>query len=407
MWRRASLGAAGLLLAAGCASARPPAAVTAATTPPAAATRVLATFASTHPEFWGPAVREIDARLGLRPVYSWPMAALGEQCVVFDVPPGLAPAEAVRALTATARVSLAAPVQAFHTLGGPAAWNDAYAGLQPSLDEIGAAAAQRLATGRGVRVAVIDTGVDFAHPDLAGRVGLAHSFVERGEESFTRDAHGTAVAGVIAAVANNRLGIAGVAPEAELLALKACWPEPPGSRQAACDSYTLARALDFALGQGVRVVNLSLAGPEDPLLARLLARADERGVTVVAAVDESGTAPFPASVPTVLAVRAEPDGEAPEASAAPAAGLAAPGAQILTTVPGGAYDFWSGSSLAAAHASGVAALLLERRPDLAPAELDRLLRTGTAGEPPHLSACAALGLALGTAVCAPAAPASP
>ena len=398
MLRGLSLGAGSLLLLAGCASVG-------ASTPAAPAGRVLATFASTRAELWRPAVDELGGRPGLRPVYAWPMSALGEECVVFDLPRGLSADAAVRALAGDRRVTLAAPVRSFRTLARESAWNDAYAGLQPGLDEIGAASAQRLATGLGVRVAVVDTGVDFAHPDLEGRVAIAHSFVETGVESFARDAHGTAVAGVIAAVANNHLGIAGVAPGAELLALKACWPDPPGSRDSACDSYTLARALDFALAQKARIVNLSLAGPEDPLLARLLEKADERGVTVIAAIDETGTSPFPASVPTVLGVRSEPGSDAAGVrgtdARSEASALAAPGTEVLTTVPGGTYDFYSGSSMAAAHVSGVAALLLERRPDLAPADLRRLLRAGTRGEPPHVSACAALGLALGAPVCAP------
>jgi subtilisin family serine protease len=397
MWRGPSLTAACLLLLGGCASGR--------VAPAQPRERVLATFTSTLPDIWRPVVTSLGDRLGLRALYAWPMRSLGEECVVFELPPGLSAIDAVRALSEDERINLASPVHGFRTLAGEPGWNDSYAPLQTGLAEIGAAAAQQVATGRGVRVAVIDTGVDFSHPDLQGRVALAHSFVEAGAQSFTQDAHGTAVAGIIGADANNHLGIAGVAPGVELLALKACWPDSPGSRQSACDSYTLARALDFALANRARILNLSLAGPDDPLLTRLLTKADEEGVAVVAAVDPSGAAPFPASLPTVIGVREE-QAEGPttpqpaEPIVAPPA-LAAPGTEILTTVPGGAYDFYTGSSMAAAHVTGVAALLLERRPDLTPAELARLLRGGTRGEPPHLSACAALGLALERSVCTP------
>ena len=135
-----------------------------------------------------------------------------------------------------------------------------------------------------MRVAVVDTGVDFDHPDLRGRVVKAQNFVDRvGDRNFTTDVHGTAVAGLIAATAGNGVGIVGVAPEAEIYALKACWQQPPGAREAVCNSYTLAKAVDFAIGQGVQVLNFSLAGPPDPLLGRLIGQALARGIVVVAA----------------------------------------------------------------------------------------------------------------------------
>jgi subtilisin family serine protease len=212
------------------------------------------------------------------------------------------------------------------------------------------------------------------------------------------------VAGVIAAAASNGVGVVGLAPDSELLAFKACWPDPAGSRQATCDTYTLARAVDAALSAEVRILNLSLAGPEDPLLARLLGRAEEIGTLVVAAFDDSGTASFPASLPSVLAVgAAEPEGRpvAPPAGAGRRPRLRAPAAEILTTGPSGSYDFFSGSSLAAAQASAVAALVLERRPDLTPGALRDLLAPAVAtGDGARLSACAALGRAVAADACA-------
>jgi len=357
--------------------------------------QLLVVLRTAHESLWRGFAREASAFHGLELLRSWTMESLGEQCLVFAVPPGGDRDAALARLARDRRVVQTQPVARFHTLESP--WNDTYAPLQPALSELGLAAAHRVATGRGVAIALVDTGVDFEHPDLAAAVRSRRSFVDGGEESFARDVHGTAVAGVLAAGAGNGLGIVGIAPGAEVAALKACWSEPPGARAAVCDSYSLARALDFALIARARILNLSLAGPHDPLLARLIERAEERGVLVVAAADPTGASPFPADLATVLAVAAAGDGGH--------AALAAPGADLLSTGPLGAYDFFSGSSFATAEVAGVAALLLERRPELAPAALRELLIAGArppavAGALPTLDACGALAAALGRDACA-------
>jgi hypothetical protein len=115
--------------------------------------------------------------------------------------------------------------------------------------------AHRWASGRGVRVGIIDTGVDLRHRELGGKVVATADFVARDRRTFLTDRHGTAVAGVIAASVNNHLGIVGVAPDAALVAAKACWYEPGDRLQitAVCSSFTLARALAFALERDVDV----------------------------------------------------------------------------------------------------------------------------------------------------------
>lgn len=402
-------------LLAGCATpATRPAPIVAgaaAAAPPAAERQILVLLDSTHEARWRALVEDLARVYDLELLYSWPMLALDQQCLVFALPPERSRADLADRLALDRRVSAVQPVARFRTLATP--WNDAYAHLQPALESLGLGAAHRAATGRGVRVALVDTGVDVLHPDLAGQVTLARSFVPRGEESFARDAHGTAVAGVIGAAAGNGIGVVGVSPGVELEALKACWPDPPGTRSAACDSYTLARAIDFALTRRPAILNLSLGGPPDRVLARLLRRAEELGVLVVAAAAADPLVPFPASEPTVLAVT-----EAVEAAVAGSAGapvargaaLAAPGDDLLTTGPQGSYDFFSGSSFAAAQASGVAALILELRPDLTPAELRRALvegaraASGPTGAAPELDACGALAAATGADPCGRAAP---
>jgi Subtilase family len=373
--------------------------------------QVLITLAAASRPFWERITHQLEVAYHLRAESGWPMRTLGVRCVVFDVPRGGSLERTVQRLAADPRVESAQPVYVFAALGG----SDPYLSLQHGADALRLEPVHRWATGRGVKVAVIDTGVDFHHPDLVGRIVTTGDFVAGDRDGFDRDVHGTAVAGILAAAADNDVGIAGVAPEAELLALKACRQSGPDAAAAVCDSFSLAKALDFAVAAGARVINLSLAGPRDPLLARLIDTALGRGVTVVAAARDDGAdggEGFPASLDGVIAVRSA---GAPGGAAVPTDGgrmLLAPGVDILTTVPGGGYDFFSGSSMAASQVSGVVALLLEREPSLAPARVARLLRESSrapAADPDggggvveaQIDACGAVSELLGVVACGP------
>jgi subtilisin family serine protease len=313
----------------------------------------------------------------LRYVGAFPLTSIGVQCLVFEVPANRAMDEVLRGLAADRRVESAQANQVFRNLAAGAP--DPYESFQYGTRVIRAPQAHRWATGRGVTVAVIDTGIETEHPDLRGRVAKTANFVDGGAESFAHDRHGTAVAGVIGARAHNNEGIFGVAPEAGLIGIKACWHSTADGLEARCSSWTLAKAIDFAVINGTRVINLSLGGPPDRLLTRLIAKAIERGTTVVAAAMEGADAPgFPASLPIVIGVVASDshnDVRSDERNRATM--LAAPGVEILTTTPPHAYAFLSGTSLAAAHVSGVVALLLEREPRMSPSQV-RLVLFATA-----------------------------
>jgi subtilisin family serine protease len=336
----------------------------------------MVTLAPAPLPLWTLATRDLAAQYDLRIVYAWSLGSIGERCIVFEIRrSGLSPEDVSRRLTKDPRVRSAEAIQTFEVLGDAARHGDPYAHLQRGAHAIGIDQAHRWATGKGVKVAVIDTGVDVDHPDLHGRIAKVSNFVDRGEQSFTSDIHGTAVAGVLAAGADNEVGIAGTAPDAEIYALKACWPQPPGSRQAICDSYTLAKAIDFAIVERAQILNFSLSGPPDPLLGRLVKAALDRGIAVVAAAPDGRAASFPASLSGVIAVLgSDQDGNLRSPLAPHEQMLAAPGVDVLTTVPHASYDFFTGSSLAAAEVSGVAALLLERNAKLTPAQLGALIR---------------------------------
>ena len=365
------------------------------------ARQVIVTLAPATPEVWATLTKELSGEYGLDQVGAFPLTSLGIQCVVFQVSENRQLDDVLARLTADPRVESVQQNQFFQGLGALA--GDPYGSLQYGARAVHADRAHAWETGRGVRIAIVDTGVDTNHPDLIDRVVKTVNFVEGGEKTFTTDQHGTAVAGVIGARADNGIGIYGIAPDADLLAVKACWHRGSGGLEAWCSSWTLAKAIDFAIVERVRVLNLSLSGPADPLLGRLIAKAvQEQSITVVAAVMEGGdpALSFPSSLSTVIAVVAsDAQGNVRARVGKHPAALAAPGIEVLTTVPHGAYNFLSGSSFASAHVSGIVALLLEANPRLSPQQVKEVLvdsgRPVKTNDPEaasirHVDACEAL-----------------
>ena len=365
------------------------------------ARQLIVTLAPATPEVWATLAKELSGEYGLDQVGAFPLTSLGVQCVVFQVSENRPLDNVLAQLTADPRVESVQQNQSFQGLGALA--GDPYASLQYGPRAVHADRAHAWVTGRGVHIAIVDTGVDTNHPDLTDRVVKTVNFVEGGEKTFTGDYHGTAVAGVIGAQADNGIGIYGIAPDADLLALKACWHRRTGSPEAWCSSWTLAKAIDSAIVERVRVLNLSLSGPPDPLLKRLIVKAvEEQGITVVAAVMERGdpALSFPSNLSTVIGVVAsDAQGNVRASAGKYPALLAAPGIEVLTTVPNGAYDFLSGSSFATAHVSGIVALLLEGNPQLSPQQVrDLLIDSGRPVKRNHsetvsirlVDACAAL-----------------
>ena len=334
-------------------------------------------------------------------VDGWPILSLGVYCEVFSLDENVEPEALIAKLGADPSVESVQAMNIFDTLS--TAYDDPYADLQPALLTLEIEEAHRLATGRGITVAVIDTWVDSNHPDFEGRITESRDFVGRRPNGNGDDIHGTGVTGVIASNANNKIGIVGVSPDVEVIALGACWQIGQGRSAARCSSFTLARAIDYALANPPDIINLSLAGPADPLLTRLLAKAIEQNVIVVTASADSNSEnqSFPASLNFVIATRAAGSAKVDTASWHP---VNAPGTEILTTVPASGYSFMSGSSLAAAHVSGVVALMREREPRLTADQAAELLHSAErrVGDQSTLSACKALAQLLGAAGCADA-----
>lgn len=344
--------------------------------------------------------RALASTHGLREVMSWPIPSLRVHCVVFKLPAGTAREAILASLERDPQVQLAQPMQTFAAAASPGEYNDPYVDLQRGLHQMAVPAAHRWSRGRGVRVAIIDTGIDTRHPDLAGRVLSSRNFIDRDRKGFERDRHGTEVAGIIAALADNSVGIVGVAPEVTILALKSCWQVRADADAAVCNSLTLAQGLAAAIEARAHIINLSVVGPADPLLADLVSEATHRGILVIGAAAPAGSAAgFPMQASGVIAVDvARP--RAPSMSH-----FYAPGEDIFTLRPAGEYGFVSGSSLATAHVSGVVALLLSRQSDLTADQVRRLLAAATQrlstplGELAWINACAALSEMLAVGAC--------
>lgn len=239
---------------------------------------------------------------------------------------------------------------------------------QYTLAKLHLSRAHGLARGEKVLVAVIDSGIDVTHPELAGVIVDSFDTLSKPEPPHT---HGTAIAGAIA----SHVRLRGVAPSARILAVNAFGAT---SDSAEGTTMNVLRALDWSVAHGARIINMSFAGPNDPALRRALAIVRQRGIVMIAASGNAGAKSpplYPAADPNVIAVTATDaqDKLFVAANRGPHIAIAAPGVDILLPAPGAGYQVTSGTSFAAAHVSGVAALILERRPDLSPDQVKKIL----------------------------------
>jgi subtilisin family serine protease len=240
--------------------------------------------------------------------------------------------------------------------------------------KVGLPAAHQLALGRNVAIAVIDSNVDTGHPDLRGAV--RRSFNATGRSDAAPEFHGTAVAGIIRAHGL----VEGVAPQAEILAVRA-FRTSDSRAPSETTTHVLVTAVDWAVKNGARILNMSFVGSRDPAIEQLLEAANQKGIVAVAAAGNGGpTAPpaYPAAYPGVIAVTAvdEADRRYEHANRGSYITVAAPGVDILAPVEHGGHAYLSGTSFAAAYVSGIAALLLERDPNLDAKALADLIRDG-------------------------------
>ncbi len=261
----------------------------------------------------------------------------------------------VRSLQPNFRYLLQDQKPAVPTEGDPA---------QYALSKLRLPQAHTLAHGANVTVAVIDSGIDTKHPELAN--SIADNFDALGSSEGAH-IHGTGIAGAIVAHAK----LMGSAPEARIIAIRAFGGTSGGAESS---SYIILRSLNYAAEHGAQIVNMSFAGPKDAVIERAIAASAERGLVLIAAAGNAGAKSpplYPAANPNVIAVSAtdQQDKLFAASNRGNYIALAAPGVDIFLPAPDGKYQMTSGTSFSAAYVSGVAALLLERNYTLKPEAL--------------------------------------
>ena len=267
--------------------------------------------------------------------------------------------------------------------------NDPYYGSQWALEKVGASQAWAQARGRGVLIAVLDTGVDLDHPDLASKVrdDIDWDFVDGDGVAEDAHGHGTHVAGIVAAATDNGVGVAGMGWEATILPIRVVGP-------GGADSLALAQAISYTVDRGADVINLSLGSQTvcPQVVQDAVDYAHSHGVVLVAAAGNDGTdaQSFPANCYYVLGVAATgpDDARAGFSNYGTHVTVAAPGSDIFSTALGGGYEYRNGTSMATPYVAGLAALVRARYPDYTSTEvvsaiLDNAVDLGAAGWDPY------------------------
>ncbi len=250
--------------------------------------------------------------------------------------------------------------------------NDSLFSQQYGPQSIRAPQAWDVQTGsENVIVAVVDTGVDYTHEDLYGRVIRGYDYVNNDTDPMDDQGHGTHCAGIIGATLNNRVGIAGVS-QVNIMAVKALDSQGSGY-------YSwISSGIRYAVDNGAKVISMSLGGPSDSQVMRdACDYAWNNGVLVVAAAgnDYGGAVSYPAKYGSVMAVSAidSSDKLASYSNVGPEIEVCAPGSSILSTYPGNQYKSMSGTSMACPHVAGVAGLVFSENPYLSNVDVRNIL----------------------------------
>lgn len=316
---------------------------------------------------------------------------------VVELPPGLSEQAVVERLARHPHLKFA---ELDRRVAADLVTNDPYNGSAWHLGRIGAPTAWDASRGSGVTIAVLDSGVDPAHPDLAPALVPGWNFHDNNSDTRDVNGHGTKVAGAAAAVSNNAIGVAGVAGAARIMPIRVA--------DSAGYTYwsTLAKGITYAADRGVRVANASFAAYGSASVQSAAQYMKNKNGLVFVSAGNTGAVDNAAPSASLVAVSATGSGDvrASWSSWGPYVALSAPGASIYTTVRGGGYGTANGTSFASPISAAAAALLMSARPTLTSAQVEGLLFStavdlGAAGRDPYyghgrLNAAAAMAAAL-------------
>ncbi|MBA4492898.1 S8 family peptidase [Paenactinomyces guangxiensis] len=244
----------------------------------------------------------------------------------------------------------------------------------------------RLNGGKGIRVGVIDTGIDLNHPDLAANIKGGVNFLAPSGPPQDTNGHGTHVAGIIGAI-NNHIGVVGVASKVSLYAIKVLNSSGTGILS------NLIRGIEWGIQHRMHILNISIGGGKNiqPALVQAIRAAIRRGILIVAAAGNDGnpsgrgdTVEVPARHPSVIAVASLNKNNTRETYSATgnSIDISAPGTNILSTFSQKRYAVLKGTSMATAHVSGVLALLRQSFPSESPQKLKQILLRRAIDLPP-------------------------
>jgi len=314
-------------------------------------------------------VEQIARRFRLTVMSAQPIGILGRTVYTFNLPEGLLVREVIRQFEG-AKIGAVQPNYTYvfaQDQSAPSPEPTAGDPAQYVIEKFHLGDSHRLTMGDNVTVAVIDSEIDTRHPDIAGVVTERY---DAGCGAKAPDAHGTGMTGAIA----SRRNLLGVAPNVKVIAICAFG----GDATAESTSIKIIKSLDYAIGHGARVIDMSFAGPRDPALAQALQIAREKGVVLIGAAGNAGPKSpplYPGADPNVIAVTATDDRDRlfKGANQGKYVAVAAPGVDILVPAPGEGVQLTTGTSVASAHVSGVAALLLAQKPSRTPDEIRAIL----------------------------------
>lgn len=251
--------------------------------------------------------------------------------------------------------------------------NDPYLGSQWHIAKIGAPAAWDSTQGAGLTIAILDSGVDAAHPDLVGNLVPGYNSYDNNTNTADICGHGTKVAGAAAAATNNGLGVAGVAGQAKIMPIRIAFLS-----SGACYAYfsTMASGLTWAADHGARVANISYASVPSSSAVQSAANylRSKGGLLFVSAGNYNRDEGFtPTSSMIAVSATTNTDARASFSSYGAFVGLAAPGANIYTTVKGGGYGGVNGTSFSSPVTAAVAALVMAANTSLSPDQVQNIL----------------------------------